>query len=76
MGKAEPQSPVPVLHHKRINVDSLQAAGEESVDLEIVKNPFQWDELNLEVEFDDLFDRNGEGSLLVELLQELLCTFP
>jgi hypothetical protein len=66
--ETEPEPAVAVLHHEGIDVESLEIASQEPVDLEVVENPFQGNDLQLEIELDDLFDWHGEGTLAMEFL--------
>jgi hypothetical protein len=71
VSEPEAKPAVPVLQNERINVDLLEVARQEGVNLEIVQNSLHRNNLDLESELDDLFDRYRKRTLLVELRQEL-----
>lgn len=76
VGEAEPEASMPVLHHESIDVDVREVAGQEGVDLEVVENPLQRNNFDLEIELDDFLDGDREGALVVELGQELFGAAP
>ena len=68
--EAESQTPVAVIHYKRVDVNALQVTREKSVNLELIKNAINRNEFDLEIELDNLLDRNRESSLFMELFEK------